>query len=152
MAKERLSKLQKWVLDRCSVEGIHRSDVMGFFGKKYSGRYRDQKDFDTKVPKDRAAYYFKERFPCRKNDFEERVFDEEVYDYKRQKRVEKKNKYYVCKKELIITKSENVIITKSLKNLIKKNLLSQPEKRCKYYLTEKGSLLKANNGGAAGNS
>ena len=145
MAKERLSKLQKWILNKCSTEGISRSDAMGFFGKKYSGRYRDQKSSDTKISKDRAEYYFNEGFPDRKGDFEERVYDEEVYDWKRKKNVIKKMKYYVCKDDLIITKSENVVITKSLQNLVKKNLLSYPEKRGKYYLTKKGSLLKANN-------
>ena len=120
---------------------------MEFFGKKYSLRYRVLKGSDTKVSKDRAEYYFNEGYPERKGDFEERVFDEEVYDYEREKDVAKKTKYYVCKEELIITNSENVIITRSLQNLIKKNLLSHPERRGKYYLTEKGSLLKANNGG-----
>ena len=144
-AKERLSKLQKWILDKCPAEGIHRSGVMGFFGKKYSGSYRNQKSYSTKIFEDRATYYFNERYPGRRNDFEEREGEFETYDWERKEYVIEKRKYYVCKEELIITNSENVVITKSLKNLVKKNLLSQPKKWSKYYLTEKGSLLKANN-------
>lgn len=39
MAKDRLSKLQKWILIRI-LEGSGYGDTYGFFKKEFSGRYR----------------------------------------------------------------------------------------------------------------
>ena len=144
MAQERLSKLQEWILKRCSANGICRSDVIEFFGKKYPRKYRNQKRYRTKIFENELERYFNE-YLGRRCHFEERQGDFERYDWDQKRIVVEKRKYYVVKEKLISTNSEEVIITKSLKNMVKKGLLSQSKKWGDYYLTKKGSLLKANN-------
>ncbi len=132
MAKIRLSKLQKWILEKCLKDlGVSYQDIMGFFGKKYTNR----------KPEFRGGIeYFKKEYG--KNY--KKVFDVE--------RVKQETRggyvwhgFKVSRKpELCFTNSEKAIASRSLKSLIKKGFLIQPRKWGEYRLTKAG-LLKANN-------
>jgi len=138
MEKERLSKLQKWILEKCSKDlTICFQDVFAFFGKK-----------DTlKKPKAWGENH----------DFK-KLFGE---NYKKEFDVEKvkqtysngyvwKGKKISRKKELCITNSEKAVISRSLKGLVKKGFLIQTVKRWgEYRFTEEG-LLKANKSATSG--
>ncbi len=134
MAKERLSKLQKWILTKC-LEGkrIHRSVVMEFYGKKYLPGYKD-KELSWDIDK------------ADKHMLEERQEERRKFDYKQWKYTDETyiHKYHVVKDQYISTKAEEVIISRTLKNLKNKCLLEQINKWGDYHLTEKGFLIAKN--------
>jgi len=136
MAKERLSKLQKWILKYCLKNlNIHYRDVFEFFGKK----------FTKEKPRTVGEGY----------EFEKYHGENYMNEYNIEK-IERKSTYpgyedsvwrgyeITVKKELCITNSEKAIISRSLKNLATKGFLIQSKKWGKYILTEEG-FLKANN-------
>lgn len=140
MAKERLSKLQKWILEKCleNLE-IHRTDVFEFFGKKFSERYRSRRSWLIDIPN------IFERLNYNRNDWIEKQITGRFWDFEKKEYTEQTKKFYKAKEELIITKSEQVIITRSLKNLRDKRFLNKvkPVEWGDHYLTKKG-FLKAN--------
>jgi len=139
MAKERLSKLQKWILTKC-LEGemIHRNEIRGFYGKKYQPSYKDKEL--SWVDVDRADKHMLEEREVEENewDFELRTFTGKTYI----------RKYKFIKEQYITTKAEEVIISRTLKSLKNKCLLEQINKWGSYYLTEKGFLIAKNSPGA----
>lgn len=116
MSKERLSKLQKWILQECVNElFIFRGHSRQFYGKH--------------LPPKRI------RYPLRK---QERRF------YNWSKRVwpdGHEQELFSPKKELISTRSIEAIISRTFRNLVEKGFLTKG--RFGYQLTEKG-WLKAN--------
>ena len=136
MVKERLSKLQKWILEKCLKDlTIYYQDIFIFFGKRFTKRKPD--------------------FIGRHNlkTLYGRIYGE---DYKKVldiEKIERKHSGYVWqgykisrKPEFCITNSEKAIISRSLKGLVKKGYLIQPSSYSKYRLTKEG-LLKANKKG-----
>jgi hypothetical protein len=139
MAKERLSKLQKWVLSEClKKREIHYRDTFAFFGKKFT---------NTKAREWGEGHDLKARLG---GNYENEYNIENV---------EKHNQYIINgqliesnwrgykitpRNELLITNSEKAILSRSLKGLLNKKLLNQSGKYGCYTLTEKG-FLKANN-------
>jgi len=132
MAKERLSKLQKWILTKC-LEGktIHRNEIREFYGKEYQPSYKDKEL--SWVDVDRAGKYM----------LEERQEERRKFDYKQWKYTDETyiHKYHVVKVQYISTKAEEVIISRTLKSLKNKCLLEQIKKWGDYHLTEKGFLI-----------
>jgi len=131
MAKERLSRLQKWILEKCLKDlGIRYQDAGEFSRKKYTNR--------------------KPEFIGEGHDLK-KMYGE---DYKKEFDIEKVKREKISgyiwhglkisrKKELCITNSEKAVISRSLKGLVKKGFLIQPIKYREYRLTKAG-LLKAN--------
>lgn len=134
MAKERLSKLQKWILKKCLKDlKIYYRNVFMFFGKKYS-----QRQAPEILGK---GWNLKERYG---DNYKNELNIEEVKEeYSFNPRHFWEGYKITPKKEFCISNSEKVIISRSFKNLVGKGLLAQPEKWRGYYLTEKG-FLKAN--------
>jgi len=136
MAKVRLSKLQKWILEKCLKDlTIYYRDVFAFFGKEFSDHYRKKIIPDFAI--DRV-------YPNKKDKFEKKEGIFLVWDFKENKRIPQKKEYYKAKEKYIITNSEKAIISRSLKGLIKKGFLIKPEKWGECRLTKEG-FLKANN-------
>ena len=138
MAKERLSKLQKWILEKCLKDlKLHRQNAFEFFGKKFSERYRnkkewllDIKDIFKRLGRD-PRYYFKKDITGLFWDFDKKKYTKQT------------RRFFIPKEEMIITRSEQAVITRSLKGLVKKGFLIQARKWGEYRLTKEG-LLKAN--------
>ena len=138
MAKERLSKLRKWILEKCLKDlKLHRQNAFEFFGKKFSERYRnkkewllDIKDIFKRLGRD-PRYYFKKDITGLFWDFDKKKYTKQT------------RRFFIPKEEMIITRSEQAVITRSLKGLVKKGFLIQPRKWGEYKLTGKG-FLKAN--------
>ncbi len=135
MAKERLSKIQKWILERCLENlSIHFRGTAEFFGKKYL----------------RKA----DVMPQQRNYGLEYFLGEDFEKYYIVEKVEWPNKYQpdgifrgyrtTPRQEFLPTNSEKVIASRSLKNLVDKGLLVQDGKYGSYTLTEEG-VLKVNN-------
>jgi len=116
MAKERLSKLQKWILSRClknKADGVYRNEAREFFGKKLP-------------PKRHLIEALKEStFGTIGEKFE--------WD----------GRYYTAKKELVSTRSVEAVITRSLGNLKQRGFITEKNRYSQHYLTERG-FLKAN--------
>ena len=132
MAKERLSKLQKWILEKCLKDlGVSYHDVfVGFFSKR-----------DTLK---------KPEFIGEGHDLKKRYGE----SYEKELDIEKVERLSVggyiwkglkisIKPEFCITNSEKVIVSRSLKGLAKRGFLIQPRKWGEYRLTRAG-FLKAN--------
>ena len=116
MAKERLSKLQKWILTRClenKIQGITRDEVREFFGKKLSP----------------------------KRHFSEAMSED--IDGKKGEKFDWNGRYYTPKKELISTRSIEASISRSFNSLITRELLTKKYTSGQHYLTETG-FLKVN--------
>ena len=137
MVKERLSKLQKWILEKCLNElEIYYQGIYKFFGKKYTVRKPEtfgkgfdfKKHYGDKYEEELDIENIKREWPP-DPDFPN-GFNWEGYKIN-------------PKKEFCITNSEKVVISRSLKGLIKKGFLIQIKKWGEYRLTEKG-FLKAN--------
>ena len=132
MAKERLSKLQKWILEKCLKDlGINYQDTAGFFGKKYTNK--------------------KPEFIGEGHDLKKMYGENYKKEFDIEKVKQEKWGGYVWhglkvsrKPEFCITNSEKAVASRSLKSLIKKGFLIQPRKYGEYRLTKVG-LLKANN-------
>ena len=115
-SKERLSKLQKWILTRClenKTQGITRSEAREFFGKKLP-------------PKRHLSEAIGEDIDRKKG---------EKFDWN--------GRYYTPKKELVSTRSIEASISRSFNNLIKRELLTKKYHFGQHYLTEAG-FLKVN--------
>jgi len=132
MAKERLSKLQKWILGKCFKDlGVRYQDTAGFFGKKYTNK--------------------KPEFIGEGHDLKKMYGENYKKEFDIEKVKQEKWGGYVWhglkvsrKPEFCITNSEKAVASRSLKSLIKKGFLIQPRKYGEYRLTKVG-LLKANN-------
>ncbi|MBA7579851.1 hypothetical protein ES695_19520 [Candidatus Atribacteria bacterium 1244-E10-H5-B2] len=112
----RLSKLQKWILNRClenKGNGISRDESREFFGKRLP-------------PK---------RHLC--EALHESTFgtEGEKFDWN--------GRYYTPKKELISTRSIEASVSRSFNNLIKREFLTEKYHYGQCFLTEKG-FLKVN--------
>lgn len=113
MSKERLSKLQKWILNRCLENkggGIVREEIREFFGKK--------------LPPKRHSIE-----ALRESTF---GTEGEKFDWD--------GRYYTPKKELISTRSIEASISRSFNNLIKREFLTKKYHYGQCFLTEKGFL------------
>lgn len=131
--KERLSKLQKWILEKCLKEGtIWRGTIREFFGKKFSEKPKWYRDVVFDYHKEGKKLFDKEGLDI--NDYEFFIARNGVGD---------EFDAYRPKKEKCSTRSIEATISRSLKKLIVKELLTQPKKYGKYRLTEKG-FLKVN--------
>jgi hypothetical protein len=157
MAKERLSKLQKWILKECLERGYLRgNEAREYFGKRYPGSKRHPKTFPkrdfnlAKVEEARERIFGKDH----KDDaIIETIIEKApigycfpIYDsnFKRVGQEYEREVYTISiKPELIITRSEEAVISRSYKNLLNKGFLKRNGKYGKYRLTEKG-LVKAN--------
>jgi hypothetical protein len=139
MAKERISRLQKWILSECLKRTeIHYRDTFTFFGKKFtnikSQEREEEIDFKARLGENYQNEYNIENIE-RHHEFES---GGQVH------RFDWKGFRITPKKELLITNSEKAILSRSLKGLSNKKLLNQSRKYGCYTLTEKG-FLKANN-------
>jgi hypothetical protein len=120
MTKERLSKLQKWILNRCLINiRIQRHEIRGFFGKVFypiPGKkvYMRPKDAEKRFGKQNA----------RPEDFE--VIQDGI-DF-----------FMYPKLDLRSTLSIEASISRSLRNLHKKGLIQMAKW---ITLTERGFLL-----------
>jgi hypothetical protein len=120
MAKERLSKLQKWILNRClenKTQGITRDEIREFFGKRFS-------------PK-------KTEYPW--GDEERKYFNWDTREYPNGH----KQELFWAKPELRSTRSIEASISRSFNNLIKRELLTKKYHFGQHFLTEAG-FLKVN--------
>ena len=135
MAKERLSKLQKWILNR-SLEnkenGIFRDEVREFFGRKFGVKPKWYKDHIIDYHKEGNKLFEKAGLDI--NDYEFYIskngVGEEFAGYK-----PKKDK---CSNRLI-----EATISRSFNGLIKKGFLTKKYQFGKHYLTSEG-FLKVN--------
>jgi len=134
MAKQRLSKLQKWILEKCLNDtSIHYRDVWEFYGKKYTEK-KKQDTFRADCPDQELTRRYGENYETEFNIEEyQSEFMGEVWHGLR----------ITPKKEYCITNSEKAVISRSLKGLVNKGLLIQLSKWGAYNLTEAG-YLKAN--------
>ena len=117
MAKERLSKLQKWILNRClenKENGIIRDESREFFGKKLP-------------PKRHSNEALSEGFGWGEKG--------EKFDWN--------GRYWTPKKELISNRSIEASVSRSFNNLIKREFLTKKYYYGQCFLTEKG-FLKVN--------
>ncbi|MBA7552216.1 hypothetical protein ES705_44771 [subsurface metagenome] len=117
MEYERLSKLQKWILNRClenKENGIIREEIREFFGKK--------------LPPKRYLVEALRESAFRKEG--------EKFNWE--------GRYFSPKKELISTRSIEASISRSFNNLIRKGFITDRYYfgQC-FFLTEKG-FLKVN--------
>ena len=113
MSKERLSKLQKWILEKCVEDlSIPRDKAREFYGKYFS-------------PKGRHGPL---SFPVRE---EQKKF----YDYDKGKGWREQ---YRPKKEFLTTRAMEATISRTFRNLVGKGYLVK--ERFGYQLTEKGWL------------
>jgi DNA-binding PadR family transcriptional regulator len=134
MANERISKLQRWILDAClqDVE-LQRTDVWAFFGRRFSPRHLKDN------PKHRIGDWEIERhYGNDKSLFEQRAETVMEWRQKLQKRVSVTKTYYIPKKQFVVTPANDATISRTLKNLVRKGLLERPEKYGRYTLTERG--------------
>jgi len=131
MAKERLSKLQSWVLTKwLEGEMIHRNKIREFYGKECPPSYKDKELSWGSV--DRAA----------KHMLEERAVEKNKWDFKLRRFTGTYiHEYKVIKEQYITTKAEEVTITRTFSNLKNKGLLEKVDKWGYYYLSEKGFLI-----------
>ncbi|MBA7541802.1 hypothetical protein ES705_34118 [subsurface metagenome] len=116
MADERLSKLQKWILNRClenKENGIVREEIREFFGKKLP-------------PKRHLTEALRES-----------TFGKEG------ERFNWEGRYFSPKKELISTRSIEASVSRSFNNLIKRGFVANRYHNGQCFLTEKG-FLKVN--------
>lgn len=131
MAKERLSKLQKWILEKCLKDlRIYYQDAFAFFGKKYTNRKPELLGEGCDLKKRYGENY--------RNEFDIEKVEEKQrggYVWRRLK--------IGRKKEFCITNSEKAVISRSLAGLVRKGFLIQPSRWGEYRLT-KGGFLKAN--------
>ena len=132
MAKERLSKLQKWILTKCLEGGMfHRNEIRGFYGKKYPPSDKDKER--SWVDVDRTDKHMIEEREVERNEWEFKLrrFTDKTYIHK----------YKVIKEQYITTKAEEVAITRTFSNLKNKDLLNPVDKWGRCYLSEKGFLI-----------
>jgi len=132
MAKERLSKLQKWILGKCLKDlGVRYQATFTFFGKRGTKRKPDfyGKGYNLK---EELGENYKKEFDIEK--VKQEMWGGYVWHGLKVSR----------KPEFCITNSEKAVASRSLKSLIKKGFLIQPRKYGEYRLTKVG-LLKANN-------
>ncbi|MCL5070829.1 MAG: hypothetical protein M1308_08025 [Actinobacteria bacterium] len=139
MAKERLSRLQKWILARCLKNKIiYRNEVKKYYGKEFPGLYRNKIIW----------YWNMGRYRNKKNMFEKYeglvfmwTYDEESGIGEQKHRI--KN-YYKVKEEFIIKRWEETDISRSINNLIKRGILIQTEEPARGLKLTAEGLLKAN--------
>ena len=127
----RLSKLQKWILEKCLNDlRIRYQDIFAFFGKRGTkGKpsiLHEEYDLEKRFGKN-----YKKEF-----DIERVKRGSGTYVWKGLK--------VSRKPEFCITNSEKAIISRSLKGLMKKGYLVKSEKWKDYRLTNEG-FIKANN-------
>jgi len=139
MSKERLSKLQKWILTKCLEGGMFdRNKIREFYGKKYPPSYKDKELYESDV------------YKADKHMLEERGVEEKEWDFELNTYIRKYTgktyirKYKVIKEQFITTKAEEVAISKTFRNLKNKNLLNPVGKWGRCYLSEKGFLIAKN--------
>jgi len=97
MAKERLSKLQKWILNRClenKENGIIREEIREFFGKKLSPKRNLLKALQESTLGEKGENF--------------------NWD----------GRYFSPKKELVSTRSIEASISRSFNNLIRKGFIT----------------------------
>jgi len=117
VAKERLSKLQKWILNHClenKETGITRDEIREFWNKKLPPK----SNFLTEALKEANFGIKGEKF---------------IWD----------GRYFSVRKELISTRSIEASISRSFNNLIKRGFVIGNSPWRKHYLTEMG-FLKVN--------
>ena len=132
MSKERLSKLQKWILKQCLKNtSIHRKEIREFWGKKLAPSYANrgevcEEEIESKM--------------LDKSDFNPQTYQHPAGDGRTYN-------VYVPKEELISTEAIEASISRSIKNLLEKDLLKHFTKhveeglwilRYRYCLTDKG--------------
>jgi hypothetical protein len=133
--KERLSKLQNWILTRClenKEQGIARSEAREFFGKKFSEKLKWYRDVVFDYHQEGKKLFDKEGLDI--NDYEFFIARNgigEEFDA------------YRPKKEKCSTRSIEASIPRSFNNLIKRELLTKKYSFGQHFLTEAG-FLKVN--------
>jgi len=135
LKKERLSKLQKWILLKCLEEKtFYRSMIRQFYEKYYPPSYKDKRlsrGDEERADNEMLEERQRER---RKYDYDTHIWTDEVEIYH----------YKVIKEKYITTKSEESAISRTLTKMKIKGLLEQENKWGAYYLTEKGFLIVNN--------
>lgn len=132
MATERLSKLQKWILNRCyEITFLPRDEVRMFFGKEFGPRKEDKEVGYWSVNRIDKKFLDKKTRQDRKYNYDTRQWTDEY------KTVE----YYTLKPEFLATKSEEVTISRTLTNLKDKGYIKQLGLYGEYYLTDKGLAI-----------
>jgi hypothetical protein len=134
MAKERLSKLQKWILAECMKQVfLHRGWAMEFYGKEFypgaKARTEPSNLLDSRIKKEELKFY------------DSRTEMREWYNWEKKKHEPRSYTILTPKSELVSTKAEQVSITRSFKNLEKKGFITRPRKWGSWQLTEKGFLI-----------
>ena len=138
MSEQRLSKLQKWILEQSikHIEnnklGLDNRDCISFFGKEYMPRYKNQKLFESEWK------YSKVEDKSKLDEFEGNF---NVWDYQEKKWVVTTKKYFKVKNDYILSEAEQVTISRSLKNMVEKGLIWKKLKYDPYFLTEMGFLI-----------
>ena len=125
MSKERLSKLQKWILKTCyERNSINKYELRKFFGKRFHPGRRKLRFEDLPsllVNEEENKKYF--------NYSDKTLADGTIL----------KNHYFSRKKELISTRAIEATITRTLKNLTQKELLIREGNV--FSLTERAFLM-----------
>ena len=137
MAKERLSKLQKWILSHCLENGlIWQNEAREFYGKHFSPGTKMKGEYAgvmegayTKVELEK--FYNKEGRMGRWWNFDKRGYDDEPTE----------RFFYIPKKECISTKAERISIWRSFKNLADKDFITREKEWKPWQLSEKGFLI-----------
>jgi len=135
MAKQRLSKLQKRILEKCLNDlSICYRGAWEFYGKKFTENTKS-KIFSTDCEEQELTRRLGKNYKTE--------FDIEEYQGEYMGKTWHGLRF-TPKKEYCITNSEKAVISRSLKGLVNKGLLVQLSKWGPYNLTEAG-YLKANN-------
>lgn len=130
MAKERLSRLQKWILIEAYKNiAIPRRHIRLFFGKwfhpgKYNFNLDDTPSFEAMMGEDK-----------------EKAFDRKFFNWQEVNDRFGKRELPLMKKEYQSTKAIEVTISRALKNMIEKGILQKNPDWENYILTEKGFLM-----------
>lgn len=145
MAKERLSKLQKWILIHCLEEVfLGRNEAREFYGKKFSCNPK----IDS-WPSESLEYRIKNSNPPFTPD-EMKLYDITKEEHKtwnpETNRYDIPDEYtiFTPKSEYVSTKAEEVAISRSFKNLSDKEFITRTKKWGAWHLTEKGFLIAKN--------
>lgn len=142
MSKERLGKLQKWILKKCLDNTfLHRNQAREFYGKKLGPGNRDRKPASYNLEWSKKEGLLEEKEIDVYGFY--KVWDEEQKKYIRPK-TGKKEKAWVFRDDLIATKAMEVSISRCFNALVVRGLLERIGKWGKYYLTERG-FVKVNN-------
>ncbi len=138
MSAQRLSKLQKWILEQSikrvenNTWGLDNHTCIAFFGKEFMPKYKSQKLFEFEWE------YSKMEDKSKLDKFEGNF---NVWDGQEKKWVVKTKTYFKVKDDYILSEAEQVTISRSLKNMVGKGLLWKQLKYGPYFLSEAGFLI-----------